>query len=468
MPRLNTSDTVKEQLSLLLRRLLTYVNGESVDQAYVNGELVDQAYWSDKIIYNWLKYDKPHPKLIVKTELKVLVDFCNADTKKTSVISLTTIQMRNVLDVLKDWGILTDHRTNPQGSRQRHFTLNLWSSFTEENLWKFEEEWDKRKSPGLENLSVKTEINYDNFGLIPDTSQIYGREKELEILKQKFFQNSPPCKIIGIFGIAGIGKTSLVCKLIEQIQEEFSRVIYWSFLNPPLPLEFLENTSNIISQNISFKTEDKFKIKLIKFIKILAKSRCLLFLDNSDAIIEHENYREYSEILQAIGQSKHNSCLIITSRKIPQELESLVGNKTSTYFRELQGLDYQTGRQILGDIDTFHGSEDEWQFLIQQVCHGNPLFIKSIAHHIQEVHHNNLSDFLLKGNLLIKKIESILNSYFQQLSDLEKAIIFELAINRNPVSLSELEHNIIIEPDGKSIQEGIRSLSSKILLDKKR
>ncbi|MFM7792843.1 MAG: AAA family ATPase, partial [Microcystis panniformis] len=278
-------------------------------------------------------------------------------------------------------------------------------------------------------------------------------------LKQKFFQNSPPCKIIGIFGIAGIGKTSLVCKLIEQIQEEFTRVIYWSFLNPPLPLEFLENTSNIISQNISFKTEDKFKIKLIKFIKILAKSRCLLFLDNIDAIIEHENYREYSEILQAIGQSKHNSCLIITSRKIPQELESLAGNKTSTYFLELQGLDYQTGRQILGDIDTFHGTEDEWQFLIQQVCYGNPLFIKSIAHHIQQVHHNNLADFLLTGNLLIEKIESILNSYFQQLSNLEKAIIFDLAINRNPVSLSELEHNIIIDTDGKSIQEGIRSLS---------
>ncbi|CCI24981.1 hypothetical protein MICAG_2660022 [Microcystis aeruginosa PCC 9808] len=74
---------------------------------------------------------------------------------------------------------------------------------------------------------------------------------------------------------------------------------------------------------------------------------------------------------------------------------------------------------------------------------------KSIAHHIQEVHHNNLSDFLLKGNLLIEKVESILNSYFQQLSNLEKAIIFELAINRNPVSLLELEHNIIIEPDGK-------------------
>jgi len=457
MPNLNTSANVKKRILIFLERLLTHVNKESRDH----------QYWSNQLSFNWLKDEQPHPKLIVNTTLKILTDFCQGITKQKLGAAITVEQMRNDLKVLQEWEILIDNRVKTKGVANLHFTLNLWHSSTEENLKKFEEEWDKRKSPNLQNSSVKTEINYDNFGLIPDTSQIYGREKELELLKQKFFQNSPPCKIIGIFGIAGIGKTSLVCKLIEQIQEEFPRVIYWSFLNPPLPLEFLENTSNIISQHISFKTEDKFKIKLIKFIKILAKYRCLLLLDNIDAIIEHENYREYSEILQAIGQSKHNSCLIITSRKIPQKLESLAGNKTSTYFLELQGLDYQTGRQILGDIDTFHGSEDEWQFLIQQVCHGNPLFIKSIAHHIQEVHHNNLSDFLLKGNLLIEKIESILNSYFQQLSNLEKAIIFELAINRNPVSLSELEHNIIIEPDGKSIQEGIRSLSSKILLDKK-
>ncbi|ELP55501.1 WD40 repeat, subgroup domain protein [Microcystis aeruginosa TAIHU98] len=431
MPNLNTSANVKKRILIFLERLLTHVNKESRDH----------QYWSNHLSFRWLAEGASHPKLIVYTTLKILTDFCHGITKQKLGAAITVEQMRNDLKVLQEWEILTDNRyKQAKGVANLHFTLNLWHSSTEENLKKFEEEWDKRKSPGLENSSVKTEINYDNFGLIPDTSQIYGREKELELLKQKFFQNSPPCKIIGIFGIAGIGKTSLVCKLIEQIQEEFYRVIYWSFLNPPLPLEFLENTSNIISQNISFKTEDKFKIKLIKFIKILAKYRCLLFLDNIDAIIEHENYREYSEILQAIGQSKHNSCLIITSRKIPQKLESLVGNKTSTYFRELQGLDYQTGRQILRDIDTFHGSEDEWQFLIQQVCHGNPLFIKSIAHHIQRVHHNNLSDFLLKGNLLIEKVESILNSYFQQLSNLEKAIIFELAINRNPVSLSELEH----------------------------
>ncbi|TRV66130.1 MAG: AAA family ATPase, partial [Microcystis panniformis Mp_MB_F_20051200_S9D] len=456
MPNLNTSPTVKKRILLFLERLLTHVNKESRDH----------QYWSNQLSVRWLEEGVSHPQLIVNTTLRILTDFCQGITKQKLGATITVEQMRNDLKVLQEWKILIDNRVKTKGTANLHFTLNLWHSSTEENLKKFEEEWDKRKSPSPQNSSVKTEINYDNFGLIPDISQIYGREKELVLLKQKFFQNSPPCKIIGILGIAGIGKTSLVCKLIEQIQEEFHHVIYWSFLNPPLPLEFLENISNIISQNISFKTEDKFKIKLVKLLKILAKYRCLLFLDNIDAIIDHENYREYREILQAIGQSKHNSCLIITSRKIPQELESLAGNNTSTYFLELQGLDYQTGKQIFGDIDTFHGTEDEWQFLIQQVCHGNPLFIKSIALHIQRVHHNNLSDFLEKGNLLIEDIEFIFNSYFQQLSDLEKAILFELAINRNPVSLSELEQNIIIEPDGKSIQEGIRSLSSKILLDK--
>ena len=456
MPNLNTSPTVKKRILLFLERLLTHVNKESRDH----------KYWSNQLSVRWLEEGVSHPKLIVNTTLRILTDFCHGITKQKLGAAITVEQMRNDLKVLQEWEILTDNRVKTKGTANLHFTLNLWHSSTEENLKKFEEEWDKRKSPNLQNSSVKTEINYDNFGLIPDISQIYGREKELVLLKQKFFQNSPPCKIIGILGIAGIGKTSLVCKLIEQIQEEFHHVIYWSFLNPPLSLEFLENTGNIISQNISFKTEDKFKIKLVKLIKILAKYRCLLFLDNIDAIIEHENYGEYREILQAIGQSKHNSCLIITSRKIPQELESLAGNKTSTYFLELQGLDYQTGKQIFGDIDTFHGTEDEWQFLIQQVCHGNPLFIKSIALHIQQVNHNNLSDFLEKGNLLIEDIEFIFNSYFQQLSDLEKAILFELAINRNPVSLSELKHNIIIEPDGKNIQEGIRTLSTKILLDK--
>lgn len=329
MPNLNTSPTVKKRILLFLERLLTHVNKESPDH----------EYWSKYLSFRWLEEGASHPKLIVYTTLKILTDFCHGITKQKLGAAITVEQMRNDLKVLQEWEILTDNRyKQAKGVANLHFTLNLWHSSTEENLKKFEEEWDKRKSPGLENSSVKTEINYDNFGLIPDISQIYGREKELELLKQKFFQNSPPCKIIGIFGIAGIGKTSLVCKLIEQIQEEFTRVIYWSFLNPPLPLEFLENTSNIISQNISFKTEDKFKIKLIKFIKILAKSRCLLFLDNIDAIIEHENYREYSEILQAIGQSKHNSCLIITSRKIPQELESLAGNKTSTYFLDYKDL----------------------------------------------------------------------------------------------------------------------------------
>ena len=208
MPNLNTSPTVKKRILLFLERLLTHVNKESRDH----------KYWSNQLSVRWLEEGVSHPKLIVNTTLRILTDFCQGITKQKLGATITVEQMRNDLKVLQEWKILIDNRVKTKGTANLHFTLNLWHSSTEENLKKFEEEWDKRKSPNLQNSSIKTEINYDNFGLIPDISQIYGREKELVLLKQKFFQNSPPCKIIGILGIAGIGKTSLVCKLIEQIQ----------------------------------------------------------------------------------------------------------------------------------------------------------------------------------------------------------------------------------------------------------
>ncbi|ACK73972.1 WD-40 repeat protein (plasmid) [Gloeothece citriformis PCC 7424] len=454
MPRLNASDTVKKRILIFLERLLTHINYESVDH----------DYWSNQLYYKWLKDEKPYPKLIVQTSLQVLLDFCNVIAKGKLDNPITVEHLRNDLNLLQELEILIDNRIKRKGSSQWHFTLNLWHSSTEENLKKFEEEWEKRKSPNNQSLSNHTEINYDNFGLIPDSSHIYSREQELVLLKHRIFQNSPPCKIIGIVGIAGIGKTSLACKLIEQIKAAFNYVIYWSFLTPPSSIEFLVKTNNTLSSYIQPNIEDNIKAQLGKLIKLLDKFRCLLFLDNIETIIHQKTYQEYSQILQEIAVSKHQSCLILTSRIIPKNLELLIGKKTSTYFLELQGLDYQTGRNIIEDIDNFHGSEKEWQFFIKQVCHGNPLFIKSIALHIQRVHQKNLSNFLLGGNLITKKIESIFNSYLEQLSHLEKAILLELVINRNPISLLKLKEYIIIDPGYPSLEEAIESLSQQILL----
>ncbi len=151
MPNLNTSANVKKRILIFLERLLTHVNKESPDH----------KYWSNHLSFRWLEEGASHPKLIVYTTLKILTDFCHGITKQKLGAAITVEQMRNDLKVLQEWEILTDNRyKQAKGAANLHFTLNLWHSSTEENLKKFEEEWDKRKCPGLENSSVKTEINY--------------------------------------------------------------------------------------------------------------------------------------------------------------------------------------------------------------------------------------------------------------------------------------------------------------------
>jgi signal recognition particle GTPase len=59
----------------------------------------------------------------------------------------------------------------------------------------------------------------EDWGEAIDVSQFYNRQQELETLETWISDNST--RSIGIFGIGGIGKTSLSVKLAQQIQSQF-------------------------------------------------------------------------------------------------------------------------------------------------------------------------------------------------------------------------------------------------------
>lgn len=60
-------------------------------------------------------------------------------------------------------------------------------------------------------------------GEASDVSFFYGRTPELATMKQWTLQNK--CCLVGIFGMDGIGKTTLSVKLAEQVQDQFTYVI---------------------------------------------------------------------------------------------------------------------------------------------------------------------------------------------------------------------------------------------------
>jgi transcriptional regulator with XRE-family HTH domain len=63
-----------------------------------------------------------------------------------------------------------------------------------------------------------------DWGEAPEVSRFYGRDDELASLRQWMIQDQ--CRLIGILGIGGIGKTALAVKLAEQMQEHFTYVIW--------------------------------------------------------------------------------------------------------------------------------------------------------------------------------------------------------------------------------------------------
>ena len=65
-----------------------------------------------------------------------------------------------------------------------------------------------------------------HWGNAIDTSTFCGRSKELLRLKQWMLKGE--CRLILLLGIGGIGKSTLVAKLVQQIQSEFEVVVWRS------------------------------------------------------------------------------------------------------------------------------------------------------------------------------------------------------------------------------------------------
>src|SRR5262245_28522951 len=66
-------------------------------------------------------------------------------------------------------------------------------------------------------------------------------------------------------------------------------------------------------------------------IDYLRQHRCLLILDNAEAILRpgeqashyREGYERYGQLMQRIGGTQHQSCLLLTGREKPKEFAYL-------------------------------------------------------------------------------------------------------------------------------------------------
>jgi WD40 repeat protein len=320
----------------------------------------------------------------------------------------------------------------------------------------------------IQNLKLKTHHCTD-WGDAIDVSIFYGRDQELTILQTWVVQDR--CRLVTLLGMGGMGKTSLSIKLAEEIQSEFECLIWRSLRDAPTIDELLTTLIQFLSQQQDTLIPESVGGKLSRLIELLRRSRCLVILDNFEAVLQggkqsgtyRDGYEMYGELLKRVGEIAHQSCVLLTSREKPQEVSIQASDRLPVRILPLAGLDVATGQHIL-EIKGLQGAVDDVEQLIAHY-RGNPLALKMAATSIQDLFAGNIGQFLNQGTTVFNGMSHLLKQQCDRLSSLEQAVMNWLAINREPVTLANLQADLAIKLPSYKLMEVLESLRWRSLVE---
>ena len=319
-----------------------------------------------------------------------------------------------------------------------------------------------------------------DWGTIVETNDMYGRNLELNNLKQWILRSR--CNLVGIFGMGGIGKTLLAARFAKEVQTDFDFVIWLSLNKTPAIETTLTATVNYITQQQAIKLtlpQDLNEI-IRQFTYYLRQFRCLLILDNLESILraktfdngswEHnykKEYQGYGQLLETIIDYHHESCIMLTGREIPSNFVSLSRNSPLVYSLTLSGLNISECQKIIqlaGIIKTRDTSKER---LIEKLINyygGNPLALKIVATTIVDLFNGDLEEFWHSEVRLFGEIQDLLDQQWQRLSDAEQDVMYCLAVARAPISLKNLEDNCLSVSSRSQLVTVLQSLKHRSLI----
>jgi WD40 repeat protein len=309
-----------------------------------------------------------------------------------------------------------------------------------------------------------------DWGEAPDVEIFYGRQAELAQLKEWLIADR--CRLVAVLGMGGIGKTALATKISHQVQDQFTYLIWRSLRHAPPVEKILAEWILLLSDQQVTDLPAHTDERIFLLMHYLRQHRCLLILDNVEAVLRpgeqaghyREGYENYGQLMQRIGEMRHQSCLLLTSREKPQEFAALGEQITPIHTLLLGSLGAVGGRALLTGTG-LTGSEAVWQALIDRYS-GNPLALKLVAETIREMFGGDIAAFLAEETAIFGGVRDLLAQQFERLSALEQDLMYWLAIEREAVGPQQLSDNLPRLVAKRALLEALRALQQRSLLEK--
>src|SRR5438132_1065207 len=298
----------------------------------------------------------------------------------------------------------------------------------------------------------------------------YGREGELALLSQWMLQER--CRVVSVLSMGGIGKSALVVSAMRQLAAHFQVVLFRSLRDAPSCEALLDDCLQVLAPQPLDLSLANLESRISRLLEHLRSSRVLLVLDNLESLLSEgvvrghlrPGYEGYARLLRRVGETRHSSCLLLTSREKPAELRALEGSRSPVRVLRLVGLEAAACEQLLAEHELV-GSPEEQARLVEAYM-GNPLALNIVAETIADLFGGAIGPFLQEGMVVFGNIAELLDEQFARLSALEQMVLSWLAIMREPVTLEELLAVLVMPLPRVQVLEAVDGLRRRSLIER--
>jgi WD40 repeat protein len=322
--------------------------------------------------------------------------------------------------------------------------------------------------PTIPNLQFE-ENSHQDWCEVIDVTFFYGRQNDLDILEK--WIDHDRCRLVALLGMGGLGKTALSVKLAQQLQDKFDFVVWRSLNNAKTPSEMLTAVIHFLSQQKETPDTTDTNALISRLMEYLQRYRCLLVLDNFESVLKDEaqagayrkDFEGYGSLLRRVGEVSHRSCVVITSREMPEEVATLEGDILPVRALQLTGLDEPAAERVL-EAKGIKAMSNDLHRLVDWY-RGNPLALKIAATSIKDLYSGSINRFLEQKTIIFSGISNLIEQQYQRLTAHEKQIMIWLAINREPVQPNELHSDIVPKIEQNHLMMSLRSLKRRSLVE---